>query len=153
MRPISLHQSDIDGPEYYILDVDDIVKAFTQEWHRIVNRGDDREWHPHVSLISGHVFEALKQYEEADLGLQMMTLDIASMTHRSTIDGTQIDSFIATSKTRLNLAEAAEHYGRAIFERIKEMRLYRRGYLPYHFVGWYQGTGNILIQFDSEKIA
>lgn len=137
--------SELHLPDFYILDVADLVNHLKAEWIRIVQLNDDQAsaWNPDIREIVLQVIDSIKQEGSAkeDLAMSAFT-DIAASCHLDYVTGKPA----WYNEAHLKLANLAVVFGTRLIERIRLHGIYRAGYFPYHFVDWVGDS--ILVQLD-----
>lgn len=134
------------APDYYVLDVKDLVDYLRQNWTQIVDvKFDTGDAHmPDVSYIIKHVIDSIKQEEDAPMDLAAMAYhDIAAIVH---FEASAHNKVAWYNEAHVELSNLTVKFGMMLIERIKSYGIYKAGYFPYHFSGWVGDS--ILVQLD-----
>lgn len=100
-----------------------------------------RLWHPDISLIINAVITAIKEKashtEDLDVMMGSVWIDVAYMAEiQIQSNVAQQELAAALSNTRRRIAVISIEFGKQLYQRLIEYRLYKNGYFPYSYVGW-----------------
>jgi hypothetical protein len=138
--PADARFDSFDLPALIVLDLADLVKTFEFQWNEIlrVDQSRDISFKPDVGRVIKQVIESVRNEIDAELDVSIMAYhDIAAVSHYS------ISAFGHTefyNRLHLELATTTVEFGKAVVRRLRQDRVYHRGYLPYKFVAWVGST-------------